>query len=365
MILRIIGILILMLMGWSLGYVAMTRVVFRDQRASVSPLYCRLFGKDRALSKPVIFIPGIKGSLLTQDGTQKWLTLSQLLFNTEPLLSRKTDATLEGTGILTRLSLIPGILEYAPYQRINAALACNPKSYFFSYDWRRAPQENALLLTALVERVRRETGEKPSLVAHSMGGLITHAYLKEHADTIDKIVYVGVPFQSGVGFLRDIDEGSPVGLNKTILSKEAIFSHPSSYALLPHQGQRLYKKSDLLALETWKKFRLSVFRDGVVDEDLFQEHLTQAIAFHRVLDTPTSFTNRFLLVLGNCQPTVKAVEEDGSLTMSPGDSRVLETAAYPVEAETMNKEVIFSCAPHDQQLNDRVIIDQIFRFLRS
>lgn len=347
----------------STSYALITRIAFKNQRGHISSLYCSLLGKDQVLSKPVIFLPGIKGSLLNQDGHPAWLTLSQIVHSSAPFIYHPQDI-IEPVGILTRLALIPGLIEYAPYQQIAARLACDPQAYFFSYDWRRNPLENATLFDQLVDRVTQETGQKPSIIAHSMGGLVTHGYLKTHSQKVDRIVYVGVPFKPGVGFLPDLNEGSATGLNKTILNKEAIFSHPSSFTLLPHQGSTFYKNKDLMDVATWKDQKLSIFRDSVVNQTTFEQTLNEAKSFHHLLDTPVPLQNRFLFVIGNCHQTLRTIEADDSSTYGPGDGRVLEESAYPVEKDQLNKEVLISCATHDQQLNDKDVLARIIQFLK-
>ncbi len=346
-------------------YTHLTRVTFLNQRGHVSPLYCLFLRPTTSLSKPIIFIPGLKGSMLAPSGKSVWLQISHVLFRSPSLLFHAGDAPFEPTGILTRLALIPGLIEYAPYQRISALLACHPNAYFFSYDWRLNPIEHIEPLAQLVARVQQETGQKPSIVAHSMGGLLTHAYIKQHPTTIDRVAYIGVPFQPGPGFVPDLEHGSPIGWNKTLLSKEVVFSHPSSFVLLPHKGQQLYKHKDLMDETTWKSERLSVFREGVIDESAFQKALTDARAFHAIIDAPIPLSHHFLFVVGNCQQAVKTIEDDGSIIFSPGDGRVLETASYPIEKDLLQKEIFTSCATHDEQMNDKTVVDRIMRFLAA
>lgn len=349
----------------SVGYSLATRVTFRGQQAHISALYCRLLRQDRRLTKPVIFIPGTKGSLLSQAGTSVWIRLSQIIRNTPPFLFQEEEQTVTPTGILTRLALIPGLIEYAPYQRVSAVLACSPHSYFFAYDWRKSPLDNAPLLGELVLRIERETGQKPSLIAHSMGGLVAHTYLKTDATHVDNVVYASVPFQPGIGFLTDLDQGAPTGLNRTLLSKEAVFSHPGSFALLPHAGQHLYKGQDLMDLQTWKKASLSIFRDGPVDEQAFQTTLAKTVAFQRVIDAPTPLLNKFLFIVGTCQRVITEIHADGSIVAVPGDGRVAEASAYPLEKDFLQKEIFVSCEGHDTQFNDTDALDRIFTFLQA
>jgi pimeloyl-ACP methyl ester carboxylesterase len=305
-------------------YGALTAVRFSDYRGHVSGAYCALFGSKQKIINPVIFIPGIKGSELSKDGTNVWLPLRDLLPGGAPLTYAPNDGVV-ATGVFSRVSVIPGIFQSAPYQRIAAQLACMPAAYFFYYDWRRNPADDLAALGALVDRVVGETGKKPSIIAHSMGGLITEAYLKTHADRIDRVVYVGVPFAPGTAFAHDITDGSVIGLNQTVLSKEATQTHPASFALLPHDDTRIP---------------------------------AEVASFNATLDAPAKFGNKFLFVIGNCQQT-----EDASGKSVPGDGRVPEAGAYPVEKDFIDQQTVTSCAEHAAQLNDRDVVSAIFKFL--
>lgn len=114
----------------------------------------------------------------------------------------------EASGIFTGLTIIPLLWEYRPYQRIAAQLACAQNGYVFSYDWRAYPDDHARAFGALVERVMNETGKQPLVIAHSMDGLIVHGYLKAHPSTINKVVYVSVPFNPGMSYFDDVNAGA-------------------------------------------------------------------------------------------------------------------------------------------------------------
>jgi pimeloyl-ACP methyl ester carboxylesterase len=344
-------------------YNRLTNISFADNRAHVSAAYCKLSGSP-TIERPVIFIPGTKGSTLQDSSGNVWLNLRQIFPGDTPLLYDSANDHVAASGILTRVSLIPKLAEYRSYFGISVALACSPKAYFYYYDWRKNPADNVPGLGQLVERVRQETGEKPSIIAHSMGGLITHYYMKEHADEIDKVAYVGVPFGSGLSFLEDIDNGSPVGLNRTLLSAQALFSHPGSFALLPHQGTKLYKGLDLMEVGTWKENELSAYKNGFSDDHLLEQNLQKAKDFFAVLDQPKPMANEFLFIVGNCQDTLAEIGIDNSKIFKPGDGRVLAEAALPIEQEQLNKKVITFCTRHDQQLNDKEIIKRVLQFLQ-
>lgn len=338
-----------------------TKVRFDGVKASVSPLYCRFLGATN--TKPVIFLPGIKGSLLERDGKTTWLNLRLALRDTSPFIY-DANTPMSPIGIMTRINIIPGLLSYSPYQRMVATLACNPNAYFFAYDWRRPPMDNVNDLVALVERVNSETGQKPSIVSHSMGGILTHVLMKNHATKVDKVVYVGVPFRPGIGFMDDLNEGVRTGINRTILAKKATFSHPSSFVLLPHDGDYFYRGKNLMDERTWIDESLSVFADGDVNLDVFRATLADAKTFHAELDRPVSMNNEFLLVNGNCHDVIYSTDALGKQTVFKGDGRVAEPASFPVEKLDLNMRLVHSCAKHDVQLNDKQVVTEIVKFLR-
>ncbi len=359
--LMIAGLIILVVL---IGYHAVTRITFADNQAKISSLYCKFGASAPQVSKPVILIPGTKGSLLAKGAEALWLTPGQALHHTGPLIYNPADTAVHATGILSKLTIIPLLVEYAPYALVSSALACSPHAYFFYYDWRKNPLDHVASLATLVSRVERETGQKPSLIAHSMGGLIAHLYLKDHAESVDKVVYVAVPFQAGLSYLEDIDKGSSVGLNHGILSPLAVFSHPGSFALLPKPGTRTYKHQDLMEIKTWKDNRLSVYADPRADYDeALGTNLAKAKMFYQLLEAPRPMQNQFLFVMGNCRPTLYAIAKDGAPSFRPGDGRVFADS-FPVEYNALRKQVITSCAPHDQFLNDANVVKAILEFLR-
>lgn len=342
-------------------YHQLTRIRYDEYRAHISSIYCSLAGEKNIPQRPVIFVPGIKGSMLEHSGSTVWLTLRQLLGGSSTLRYAPDD-DIQANGIFDRLIVAPFFLEYRSYYEITAQMACAPKGYVFWYDWRGKPQQNADDFERLVNRVIAETGQKPSVIAHSMGGLIVHSVVKKHPEKFDRVVYVTVPFNPGVGYLDDLNEGAPTLLNKTLMSKEVIFSQPSSFLLLPHKGSGRYKRKELFDPQTWKEEKLSTFADGAVDIEAFKTVLEETSAYHALLDAPGDLSNPTLLIVGATHPTVYAVQADGTRTVEPGDGRVSYKSAFPVD-RLLNQTVIETTVRHTAQLNDSGIIKSIFDFV--
>ncbi len=350
-------ILIILAILWIAHMV--TSIRYHNNRISISSIYCALSGPKTTFTQPVIIVPGILGSMLEQNGHTRWLTLRHLLPST-PL--KYTGESFDAPKLL-EVTVIPFLLEYKAYSGISSAAACLPNAYVFPYDWRAFPDDNAKKFETLVDRVIAETGMKPSVVAHSMGGLIAHTVVKEHPEKFNKVVYVTAPFDPGITYLDDLNNGVPLGLNKTIRSKEVIFSNPSSYLLLPHKGTKRFRDKDMTIAESWLEEHWSVFADQSVDLKEFQTVLDRVTAYHERLDRPTTIANPALFVVGNCHDTVFTEAPDHSRTYVKGDGRVSEQSAFPKDTFT-TKQILHTCVKHTKQLDDKGIVKTILEFLQ-
>ena len=92
-------------------------------------------------------------------------------------------------------------------------------AYFYNYDWRLDPLSNAKDLDAYIDRVLRETGhDKVRVVAISMGGVQTMAYLEKYGhDKIETIWFMSAAY-CGLLFVTNIFTG------EIRFSQQSIFS---------------------------------------------------------------------------------------------------------------------------------------------
>jgi len=131
------------------------------------------------------------------DGSSKYpLTLADY-----PQQVPVTPDEADGTGELARLG--------NTYAYPLARVLPEGHVYNFASDWRMSPIENAALLQALVTQVKQETGhEKVTLIAASLGGTITLAYLDQfgHAD-LDKMIFLSCA-HNGTQFIGDMYTGN-------------------------------------------------------------------------------------------------------------------------------------------------------------
>jgi pimeloyl-ACP methyl ester carboxylesterase len=272
---------------------------------------------------PIIIIPGLTGSELvnSKTGEEAWFKAGRakdddLRLPISPVLSRNRD-NLVPRDIIRSIKFLKFLPETEIYERLVNALETRggykegswevpakgghkDAFYVFPYDWRRDNVENARLLIRQIENLKRSLGKpklKFNVVAHSMGGLIArYAAMYGNADLtsgiprptwpganhFDKIFLLGTPNEGSVSSLNVLLSGFSYvggGLNLPFIQnidRFDVFTIPSIYQLLPHQGSLLAYDENLKPVEidiydpaVWDKYGWSVWND-----DDFKKKLT-------------------------------------------------------------------------------------------
>lgn len=149
----------------------------------------------------------------------------------------------------------------------------------FGYDWRQSLDISSEKLCELLEDLRKKspTGEGAIVIAHSMGGLVTHhavqRCVKENKNLIRGVIYAGCPSECQP-ILGPLKFGEPVMFAKDVLTPKANFLMRSSFAFLPRNGRCFVDKADtskeykvdFFDVNEWIKYELSpcVSRDPKV-----------------------------------------------------------------------------------------------------
>lgn len=333
---------------------------------------------------PIVFIHGIKGSLLEgPDGTVHWLTFGAVLgLRTPPLalpIQWKDDVQARdgviATEPLAAVEVIPGLLRakvYAPW--LKAAASLGRPFYAFAYDWRRDNLENAAGLRACIEAVRaRHGGQQIQLVAHSMGGIISLVVLNEHPDWFRHVLFAGVPFRGGIGFLEDMHVGPPTGRNRKLASPEVLFTCPASYTLFPlgrsdcldADGSPL--DLDFFDADSWVREGLGIFADRAAATPERLSFLRWAVgrgkAFRSLLVHRDQPYPPISVLASRAHPTMAIAMRNGpkafrgwdlySTERLPGDARVCFEHALPPEG--FQYELTESALEHPSILNDSAV----------
>ena len=226
------------------------------------------YAGDEAV-RPLVFIPGLMGSNLARaDGDKAWLLARHGLGLSTPDLrlpldwqqqSQQRDA-LQPAGIVMDVSLIPGLIGqavYAPWADFASTIPNRPL-YIFSYDWRRDNNETAARFEIFLDELKQQyNGRAAQVVAHSMGGMISLAVLNRRPELMERVVFVGVPFRGGVGYLDNMHRGTSIGANAGLLAPEVLFSHTSVYSFYP-AGQA-FENTDIVRDENGNDLRLDFY----------------------------------------------------------------------------------------------------------
>lgn len=139
----------------------------------------------------------------------------------------------------------------------------------YGYDWRLSPH---LLSRRLIEYLKmlpcNQPGVPPekrgaTVIAHSLGGLITRHAINQCPELFAGVVYAGVP-QTCVNILGPLRNGDDVLLSSRVLTAQVNFTIRTSYALLPLDGKCFINKHtkeeypvDFFDINTWSEYRLT------------------------------------------------------------------------------------------------------------
>ena len=301
---------------------------------------------------PIIIIPGLTGSELVNDKTGEvaWYKSKRpkdddLRLPISPNLTRNRDS-LVPRDVIRSLKLLKILPETEIYERLIDALEKrggytegkwdNPTIkgyedtfYVFAYDWRRDNVENARLLVRKIENLKRllkRPDLKFNVIAHSNGGLLAR-YAAMYGNTdlpvgkpkptwigekyFDKVFLLGTPNEGSLQALDILLNGVSLikGINLPFvpdLSRFDIFTLPSVYQVLPHQGTLTAYDENLKPLQidifdekTWETYDWSIWKDNDFSTEFnatertnarpfFRAMLNRAKRFHEALDANTS-----------------------------------------------------------------------------
>lgn len=225
-------------------------------------LACSSPQKPEAISpnlKHIIFIPGYYGTRLvkqTNGGPEVvWINVSQTLWGGMTLamhgLGVPGASELTPTTVLDRVSVIPVLYSVNFYGNIIDTLRDHFKNtaqvHTLPYDWRRDYFSAVQLLDKKIKNLQSKGVKKISIVAHSMGGLVTSYYLRygnqrpelaeenwQGAKNIEKVIIANTPFKGSMLMFSNMKWGDVFAGNTTLTSAEALSTFASSYELLPY-----------------------------------------------------------------------------------------------------------------------------------
>ena len=139
----------------------------------------------------------------------------------------------------------------------------------YGYDWRLSPHLLSRRLIAFLEKLECNAPGMPrgqrgaTIIAHSMGGLITRHAINQRPELFAGVVYAGVP-QHCINILGPLRNGDEVLLSSKVLTAQVNFTLRSSYLLLPDDGRCFINREtkeeypvDFFDVGQWKQYAWS------------------------------------------------------------------------------------------------------------
>lgn len=300
------------------------------------PVYHSIGYAQEDILEPVVFVPGILGSILTDNkGHVVWgdavamvrrFSDLQLSFDKQATTNLRATAILESVGILGPFK----VGQYAGIKQTFKDLGFKEGEnlFYFPYDWRQSNFDSAAKLAEFINSKKQLSGKKFTIVAHSMGGLVSHIYLRKYGGDkrVSKLVTLGTPhlgsvetfwtFRNGLGSLKNFVVGGDELVRKTV------FSFPSMYELLPTYDNCCIvgapddadrTPTNILDFETWIRYKwIPAGFEGETARKQIEKFLRSAAQLHELIVSPQPVGVKFIKIGGDLFKTYTRVYVDKS-----------------------------------------------------
>lgn len=234
------------------------------------------------LTGDVVILGGYRGSILRSakpPHRQLWVPMKvglnlrkvDLEVGLDPEDEERMEETIIPSGVLSHVGPVDVCRRLMKRLRKSEnALRGDLRVHDYGYDWRLSPELLSRRLIAFLEGLpcnRQPSAGEPrrgaTVIAHSLGGLITRHAVNERPDLFAGVVYAGVP-QHCVNILGPLRNGDDVLLSSRVLTAQVNFTFRTSFALLPEDGHCFIDKQskkefrvDFFNAKTWEDHRLS------------------------------------------------------------------------------------------------------------
>jgi pimeloyl-ACP methyl ester carboxylesterase len=170
------------------------------------------------------------------------------------------------------------------------ALSKKLRVHNYGYDWRLSPHRISRDLISFLERLpcnsasSTRSGRGATVIAHSLGGLITRHAVNQRPDLFAGVIYAGVP-DGCVNILGPFRRNDDVLFSPRIFSYQVTFSVRTSFLLLPANGRCFIDMAsreelpvDFFNVDDWVKYRFSPCLDPPLPASLQKTGLLNTIS---------------------------------------------------------------------------------------
>jgi hypothetical protein len=223
-------------------------------------------------------------------------------------------------------------LERAGYRR-------EQNLFLYAYDWRQRVLDDGAPLAAEIRRLAVTSGGPIDLLGLSNGGLtLRAAFTADHALPVERVVLSGAPLAGAVETLTVLHAGFQFAPLGRTVSPEEFVACPGSLDSIPSPETAAFLDldggaHDLYELATWRRLRLSVFRDDP-DAPAWLEVVERRLAAlretWRVLEG-AAVPKNLVCVCGEGLPTQRRIVVAGGRVRLPGEGKL---GGLPADALT-------------------------------
>ncbi|KAI9817526.1 MAG: hypothetical protein M1827_001136 [Pycnora praestabilis] len=227
------------------------------------------------LTGDVVIMGGYRGSILRSAKPpyrQLWIPVKvglnlrkvDLEVGLEAADEENMPDTIRPSGMLTHIG--PVDMSRRLFKRLRSSEKAQKgelRVWDYGYDWRLSPHLLSQQLVKYMEGLPSNAPGTPpeqkgaTVIAHSLGGLITRHAINQRPDLFAGVVYAGVP-QTCVNILGPLRNGDEVLFSSRVLTAQVNFTLRTSYVLLPEDGKCFIDKDtmeeypmDFFDVKTW------------------------------------------------------------------------------------------------------------------
>jgi len=296
--------------------------------------------------RPLLVVPGLFSTEIVDERLGHIWGRLRNLYGGPPI------ATLDGLsgrpgGIVRVIPIIPHVYDYDLMRSLERALVgagyrLDETLHWFAYDWRLAIVDLGAALAAEVRRLAERAGGPIDMLGLSNGGpMIRAAFAADRTLPVERVVTSGGPHGGTVETLACLDRGfqfAPLGRTVTpeqfMACPGALDSLPAPgwAAFSPADGRQDVSDCDLYDVGTWRRLRLSVFRndpDDPVWVDVLERRLSAARESWRVLEGAAA-PRRLVCICGDGLPTQTRIVVRNGRADVPGEGRLGDLPADAV-----------------------------------
>ena len=295
--------------------------------------------------RPLLVVPGLFSTELYDDDRACLWGKFRSLYGGPPIAT--LGRPLGRPGRIMRKIPIVGGLAYDLLGALERALGtagyhADKTLAFFAYDWRLRVVDLGATLAREVRRFAAQVGGPIDLLGLSNGGLVIRAaFAEDRSLPVERVVTSGAPNAGTIETLACMDRGFQFAPLGRTVSPEQFMACPGALDSLPAPGWAAFSPADgrqdvsdcdLYDVGTWRRLRLSVFRndpDDPVWVDVLERRLSAARESWRVLEGAAA-PRRLVCICGDGLPTQTRIVVRNGRADVPGEGRLGDLPADAV-----------------------------------